>query len=135
MFCRRPWEDATREIDDYAVQIRVLERESALGADHSERLALLTKQKAATEAILAGLQARWEKESALVTRIREVRGKLEGSTAAGSAQPQVQSVAVGAAQPQGQSAAPSVQNAAAAAALRDPGPRARHRAHAFRTAR
>jgi len=115
-------EDATREIDDYAVQIRVLERESALGADHSERLALLTKQKAATEAILAGLQARWEKESALVTRIREVRGKLEGSTAAGSAQPQVQSVAVGAAQPQGQSAAPSVQNAAAAAALATPAP-------------
>jgi type VI secretion system protein VasG len=107
-------EDATREIDDCAVQIRVLERESALGADHSERLALLTKQKAAAEAVLAGLQARWEKESALVTRIREVRGKLEGTTAAGSAQPpQAQSAAAGAAQPQAQSAAPSVQNAAA----------------------
>ena len=31
-------EDATREIDDLAVQTRVLEREAALGADHAERL-------------------------------------------------------------------------------------------------
>src|SRR5262245_32650561 len=31
-------EDAVRRIDDLAVQTRVLERESALGADHSERL-------------------------------------------------------------------------------------------------
>jgi type VI secretion system protein VasG len=107
-------EDATREIDDHDVQIRVLERESALGADHSERLQILIKEKAATEAVLAGLQARWEKESALVTRIREVRAKLEGTTASGNAQPpQAQSAAVGAAQPQAQSAAPVVQNAAA----------------------
>ncbi|MGA3236074.1 MAG: type VI secretion system ATPase TssH [Bryobacteraceae bacterium] len=105
-------EDVTREIDDCDVQIRVLERESALGADHSERLELLAKQKAAAEAVLAGLQARWEKESALVNKIREVRGKLEGTTAAGSAQPQAQSAAAGAAQPQAQSAAPSVQSGA-----------------------
>ncbi len=31
-------EDATREIDDYTVQARVLKREAALGADHAERL-------------------------------------------------------------------------------------------------
>ncbi len=74
-------EDASREIDDYAVQIRVLGREEALGADHTERLAAITKQKAAAEARLAELQARWEKESGLVNRIREVRGKLEGTAA------------------------------------------------------
>ncbi len=71
-------EDAQREIDDCDVQTRVLEREAALGADHSERLAAIAKQKAATEARLAELKARWEKERDLVTKIREIRAKLEG---------------------------------------------------------
>ena len=31
-------EDATRTLDDLAVQERVLEREAAVGADHAERL-------------------------------------------------------------------------------------------------
>src|SRR5580700_938711 len=107
-------EDASREIDDYAVQLRVLGREEALGADHSERVAEITRKKAVVEARLAELQTRWDKEAGLVNRIREVRGKLEGTTAAGAAQPpQAQSAAAGAAQPQAQSGAPSVQNAAA----------------------
>jgi type VI secretion system protein VasG len=70
-------EDLTREVDDCAVQIRVLEREAALGADHGERLAAIAKQKAGAETRLAELQARWEKERDLVNRIREVRGKIE----------------------------------------------------------
>ena len=48
-------EDAIRQIDDCAVQTRVLEREAALGADHAERLAALAKQKAAAEGRLAEL--------------------------------------------------------------------------------
>jgi len=71
-------EDAQREIDDCDVQTRVLEREAALGADHSERLAAIAKQKAATEARLGELKARWEKERDLVTKIREIRARLEG---------------------------------------------------------
>ncbi len=78
-------EDATREIDDCTVQLRVLERESALGADHAERIGIIGKQKVAAEAHHAELTAKWEKERDLVTRIREVRGKLEG---AGQAQAQ-----------------------------------------------
>jgi type VI secretion system protein VasG len=84
-------EDATREIDDCAVQIRVLEREAALGADHGERLAAIAKRKAETEARLAELQARWEKERDLVNRIREVRGKLETPAQAPLAQAAAQS--------------------------------------------
>jgi type VI secretion system protein VasG len=76
-----PVESVMREIDDCAVQIRVLEREAALGTDHAERLAALAKQKTAAEARLAELQARWEKEKDLVTRIREIRAKLEGAAA------------------------------------------------------
>src|SRR5471030_654746 len=70
-------EDVTREIDDCAVQLRVLEREAALGADHGERIVAIALQKEQAETRLAGLQARWEKERGLVNRIREVRGKLE----------------------------------------------------------
>ena len=73
-------EDAQRDIDDCATQIRILEREAALGADHAERLEAIAKRKASLEESLAGMQARWEKERDLVNRIREVRGKLEVET-------------------------------------------------------
>jgi type VI secretion system protein VasG len=72
-----PIEDATREIDDCAVQLHILEREAALGSDHAERIEAIKKQKAAAEERLAGLNARWEKERDLVSRIREIRTKLE----------------------------------------------------------
>jgi len=80
-----PIEDAHRTLDDLAVQTRVLDREAALGADHSERLNALAEQRATTEARLAVLQARYEKELALVNQIREIRGKLEEAHAAGTA--------------------------------------------------
>src|SRR5581483_9221747 len=38
-------EDATRTLDDIAVQNRVLTREAALGTDHSDRLTELTEHK------------------------------------------------------------------------------------------
>src|ERR1039457_2468750 len=75
-------EDIHRQIDDCTVRTRILERESALGADHAEGLAALAKHQAALEASLAELNGRWEKERDLVGKIREVRGKLE--TAAGA---------------------------------------------------
>jgi type VI secretion system protein VasG len=70
-------EDAQRRLDDLAVQARVLERESAVGADHEERLAAISTERAETEARLAQLMARWEEERALVAKIRELRDKLE----------------------------------------------------------
>ncbi|MFN7993068.1 MAG: type VI secretion system ATPase TssH [Bryobacteraceae bacterium] len=72
-----PIEDATRIIDDLDVQLRILLREAAVGADHAERISSIEKQKADTEAKLADLRVRWEKERDLVSRIREIRGKLE----------------------------------------------------------
>ena len=74
-------EDATRTLDDLAVQTRVLERETALGADHQERLAQIAAQRTDTENRLAGMRERWEKERDLVSRIRDVRSKLEGNGA------------------------------------------------------
>ncbi len=68
---------ATRRIDDLAVQKRVLEREVAVGADHEERLAEIEAERVKTEATLATLTERFEKEKGLVTEIRGIRQKLE----------------------------------------------------------
>jgi type VI secretion system protein VasG len=73
-------EDATRQIDDFDVQERVLARESAAGADHAERLAEIRERRAQVAASLAELKERFAKESALVSRVREIRGQLEEGT-------------------------------------------------------
>ena len=78
-------EDAIRTLDDLDLQMRILERESAVGADHSVRVAQIASERAATEVLLAGLRARWETERGLVARIREIRGKLEAGVAVAAA--------------------------------------------------
>ncbi len=70
-------ESATRRIDDLAVQKRVLEREVAVGANHDERLAEIEVERVKTQAELASLTERFEKEKGLVTEIRDIRAKLE----------------------------------------------------------
>ena len=80
-----PVEDARRRLDDLAVQARVLERETALGVDHQERLAAITLARADLETELARLTARWEQERGLVERIREIRGKIEAAHVSASA--------------------------------------------------
>ncbi|MGH9344625.1 MAG: AAA family ATPase, partial [Terriglobia bacterium] len=77
-------EDLGRQIDDLAVQQRILERESAIGADHIERLAEIAAQKQTAEARLKELKERWKKEGDLVARVRDLHTQLEGSTAAAS---------------------------------------------------
>jgi len=75
-------EDAVRQIDDLEVQQRILQREAAVGVDHEERLSDIAKKKSEVEVRLATLRERWEKERDLVTRIRDIRIKLEGSASA-----------------------------------------------------
>jgi type VI secretion system protein VasG len=70
-------EDATRTLDDLAVQERVLLREQAIGVDHAERLEEIAKQRADTDARLTTLRGRWEQERDLVRRVRELRDQLE----------------------------------------------------------
>src|SRR2546421_2546763 len=71
-------EDAMRRVDDIAVQTRVLQREAAVGADHTSRLAELAAARAEAEQRVETLKQRWEKERDLVSRIRALREKLEG---------------------------------------------------------
>jgi type VI secretion system protein VasG len=70
-------EDATRRIDDLTVQKQILERETTVGADHTERLATIDQQLADTKASLEKLNAQWEREVDLVRRIRVMREGLE----------------------------------------------------------
>jgi type VI secretion system protein VasG len=72
-------EDANRQIDDLAVQKRVLEREASTGADHSERLAQIESQTADVQARLKRLTERHSAEVDLVKQIREIRQKLESN--------------------------------------------------------
>jgi type VI secretion system protein VasG len=74
-------EDAQRRLDDLAVQKRVLERETVVGADHAERLAAIETERANVEANLAALNSRWEAERDLVFKIRDLRQKLEAMAA------------------------------------------------------
>ncbi|HYM75940.1 MAG TPA: type VI secretion system ATPase TssH [Candidatus Dormibacteraeota bacterium] len=79
-------EDSVRQIDDFAVQQRILERETVTGADHRERLQEIAEKRTEVESRLAGLRTRFEKERDLVTTIRDLRTRLEGAAAAQNAQ-------------------------------------------------
>ena len=74
-------EDTVRRLDDLAVQKRILERESAVGADHRERLEQITSETTALEGKLSAMRQRWEKERELVSKIRELRIQLESAVA------------------------------------------------------
>lgn len=70
-------EDATRHLEALDLQQRVLERESAVGADHAERLEAIAQEHSKVKAELTTLQERFAKEAALVGRMRELRTTLE----------------------------------------------------------
>jgi len=70
-------EAVTRRIEDLDVQKRVLEREVAVGANHTERLEAIAAERRQREEELTQLTDRWKKESGLVSEIREIRQQLE----------------------------------------------------------
>jgi type VI secretion system protein VasG len=72
-------EDLRRRLDALAVEARVLNREVSSGADHAERLAAIDLSRTKAEAKLAVLEARWDRESALVGKIRGLRNEIEAS--------------------------------------------------------
>jgi type VI secretion system protein VasG len=72
-------EDSVRQIDDLAVQQRILERESAVGTDHRERLMEIGTKSREIESRLGRLRTRFEKERDLVTTIRDLRSQLENA--------------------------------------------------------
>ena len=69
-------EDARRRLQQTNVAIDILNRESAASADHREKLQELAEQKTAAEREVQRLGARWERERALVEKVRQTRQKL-----------------------------------------------------------
>ncbi|MBV8094571.1 MAG: type VI secretion system ATPase TssH, partial [Acetobacteraceae bacterium] len=72
-----PVEDRQRRIALIDTETAILDRESASGADHSARRSELSGERARLADQLAGLQARWEEEKALVAEIDKIRAGIE----------------------------------------------------------
>ncbi len=72
-------EDATRRIEHLTTELNALRRESVTGADHRKRVEELTALIAGEEERLTRLRAQWEKEQDIISRIREIRSRLEAS--------------------------------------------------------
>lgn len=72
-----PLEDAQRRLDDLDVQSRILQREAVTGTDHLERLTKIAEDRESTLALKVELEKRWEQERELVSKIRDLRAKLE----------------------------------------------------------
>ena len=70
-------EDATRQIESIETELGILERESAAGTDHAERLSTLLSEKESAQARAAALQDRLVQERAVVQKMIELRGKIE----------------------------------------------------------
>jgi type VI secretion system protein VasG len=70
-------EDTMRQLDDLAVQTRVLEREEAVGSEHGERLQHIAVRRKDLESQLDRLRVRWDQERGLVAKVREIRQRLE----------------------------------------------------------
>jgi type VI secretion system protein VasG len=79
-------EDCRREIEHLDVELGILERERAVGADHAQRLQELLERKGAAQDRLAGLEKRWQEEKRLVDEIQKLRSRLEAHAASSQAQ-------------------------------------------------
>jgi type VI secretion system protein VasG len=113
-------EAAVRQLDDLEVQRGILERETAIGADHAERLAEIANEKVEVESRLQALRERWTKEFDLVSKIRNLHAQIEGSTGtAPTAAPSAAQASATAPQPAGEAASAATQPAPTPAASPD----------------
>ena len=70
-------EDARRRIVNLHTEIRVLEREEAIGTSHSERLDGLREALGQVEEERSKLEERWQRELELVKQMHEVRDRIQ----------------------------------------------------------
>ena len=72
-----PIQDCRREIELLDVELNILKRETAIGADHEERRQELQERKENTQARLEALEKRWEEEKQIVDQLKDVQTQLE----------------------------------------------------------
>jgi type VI secretion system protein VasG len=75
-------QDCKRELEKLDVELAILDRESSLGSDHTERIAEAHAAKAKLQDKLAALEKRWEEEKKLAAQIQELVVKLDAHRAA-----------------------------------------------------
>jgi type VI secretion system protein VasG len=75
-------DDCRRRIQGLETERDILNREAAMGLDHTDRLAGVTETLQKERESLAGLEEHWNQEKTQVSKILEIRGKLRaaGST-------------------------------------------------------
>ncbi|MEM5342188.1 type VI secretion system ATPase TssH [Paraburkholderia azotifigens] len=73
-------DDSRKRIAALETELEIIGRETAVGVDTRERLAIANERVTAERARLSELEARWEAEKELVTRILELRGQLRNET-------------------------------------------------------
>ena len=72
-------DDSRRRIEALETESRIITREKTVGIDIGEREAKVNQSLGEEKTRLAELEARWEKEKALVDRLLEVRQELRGT--------------------------------------------------------
>ncbi|MBM4109090.1 MAG: type VI secretion system ATPase TssH [Phycisphaerae bacterium] len=72
-------EDTRRRIEGLTTELEILDRESAVGLEHTRRRADVTAQLDKEKARLAELTEHWRREKKLVDRILEIRGRLRAA--------------------------------------------------------
>jgi type VI secretion system protein VasG len=72
-------EDCARNIEALETELAIVEREAAVGVDVGQRGADVNARLAAERERLAGLEARWKQEKALVDAILGIRATLRGA--------------------------------------------------------
>jgi type VI secretion system protein VasG len=77
-----PIDDRRRRISLIDTELKILERETAAGIDHSVRRDELTAERQKLSEELVKLEERWEAEKALVKEMDEVRAKIDAAAAA-----------------------------------------------------
>jgi type VI secretion system protein VasG len=70
-------ERASRRIGEIEREMKSLEREALMGADHKERLESLTKEKEASREHLDVLTKRWQKEMDIAKQMLKVRQEIQ----------------------------------------------------------
>jgi type VI secretion system protein VasG len=70
-------EAAQRRIGDIDREIKILKRESAIGMDHQARMAVLEKEREATQTRLDALTAKWQSEMEMAAQIRTLYGEIQ----------------------------------------------------------
>ncbi len=70
-------EEVTRRIGQIDREMRILEREALMGRDHRERLETLAAEKKEARAHLGELNAKWQKEMEIATRIAGLQKELQ----------------------------------------------------------